>query len=1060
MRKSITIFILLFFCGIVQTKAQTASTSDNLVAHPIPDRTVAFDLTDPGISKTVEFGADLAWANEQNFRRAIMFMGHDQLDVVRASFQPTYPLVNGDLQQAQIDDLNWRLYLINTYAGPNTNLVLNSDHPSVDDWYQGNPANWEQLIQVTAQRFMNAGHNVITVGAFNEPDYGWGQGTIDDMYNITALMNNNPFFNNIRLSGGNTLNCDEALSWYNHLTPAGVNEGNTHQLAGSFNNFASFLQAVRGNGHHASLDEMHNVVEGLAGYEYGMQTGIWWGPAELARGEMVKAFDGQRIGYAEHRPNWTAAAVYRTPEGRIQAFGGTSERQAVTTTYNYLSKDRVVYFDGHGPQREFVLEMPGGTGYQQGQTNAERVVNITWGDDIQPVINGRYIVVNRNSGLVMEVAGGSTANGANVQQGTYTGATSQQWDVVPVDSRIGGDFSYFSITSASNGKSLDDDNWSLDNGANIMVFDLYNTANQQRYLEYVNDGYFYIRSRHSTKCLDVFNSGTSPGDNIVQWDPAGGANQQWRLIPVGAPVEFVAPGAPGSLIATAQAASIRLDWTASPAGDVAGYTILRSTSAGGAYNTIARNVTAVSFVDNTTLAGVTYYYAVRAEDHSLNRSANSNQVSATATGDDVVVAEYKFDGNTSDASANLNHSASYGSPSFGSGHIGSGSLHLDGVDDFVQLPADIANHQEITIAAWIYRDGGGAWQRVFDFGNSQTENMFLTSNNWAGEVQFTIVNNGASENLYGPSLPTGAWHHVAVTLGASGAALYVNGQLADESASFTISPLDFKPVQNYIGRSLWPDPLFDGRIDDFRVYNYVLSGFDIAQLGESITYYQLRNRGTGLYLDGMGRTTNGDNCGQYANTAHINSHWAFIETGDGFTQLKNRGTGLFLDGMGRTTNGSACGQWASTNDPNSQWSVQQFSGNYYRIQNRSTGLYVDGYGYTTNGANVNQYANTTHQNAQWELVQVSSSRLADESSPESGSAFMELTIYPNPAENVLHIEIPDLTQPSQLKIFDLSGTEKMSIMIDAKTTSLNIGELSAGTYIMRVDGKSHVVMKR
>jgi hypothetical protein len=34
-------------------------------------------------------------------------------------------------------------------------------------------------------------------------------------------------------------------------------------------------------------------------------------------------------------------------------------------------------------------------GYQTGQTNAERVVNITWGEDIQPVVNGKYIVINR-----------------------------------------------------------------------------------------------------------------------------------------------------------------------------------------------------------------------------------------------------------------------------------------------------------------------------------------------------------------------------------------------------------------------------------------------------------------------------------------------------------------------------------------------------------------------------------------------------------------------------------------------------------------------------------------
>jgi len=48
-----------------------------------------------------------------------------------------------------------------------------------------------------------------------------------------------------------------------------------------------------------------------------------------------------------------------------------------------------VYYDGYGPQREYTMVLPGGNGYQNGQTNAERVVNITTGEDIQPVINGR-----------------------------------------------------------------------------------------------------------------------------------------------------------------------------------------------------------------------------------------------------------------------------------------------------------------------------------------------------------------------------------------------------------------------------------------------------------------------------------------------------------------------------------------------------------------------------------------------------------------------------------------------------------------------------------------------
>ncbi|MCB0644750.1 MAG: hypothetical protein KDC44_24060, partial [Phaeodactylibacter sp.] len=318
MQKGITLLLVLLLIGLgaIQTEAQIASASDNLVAQPIPDRLVPFDITDPGTSKTVQFGADLAWASQQNFRRALIFMGADQVDVARVSYQPTYALIDGDLQQPQIDALGWRLWLLQTFADPNTKVVMNVDAPTIDsDYYVGNADKWAALVKATATRLQNEGYEVVSVGTMNEPDYSVEQGTIDDFYNIVEAMRNDPFFDDIRISGGNVLNCDQASPWYNYLTPAGLNEGNTHQLAGSFDSYAGFYQTVTGNGDWASNDELHNVMEALVGYEYGMQMGIWWGPADLARGEMVKAFDGDRIGYAEHRPNWTAAAVYRTPEG-------------------------------------------------------------------------------------------------------------------------------------------------------------------------------------------------------------------------------------------------------------------------------------------------------------------------------------------------------------------------------------------------------------------------------------------------------------------------------------------------------------------------------------------------------------------------------------------------------------------------------------------------------------------------------------------------------------------------------------------------------------------------
>ena len=77
-------------------------------------------------------------------------------------------------------------------------------------------------------------------------------------------------------------------------------------------------------------------------------------------------------------------------------------------------------------------------------------------------------------------------------------------------------------------------------------------------------------------------------------------------------------------------------------------------------------------------------------------------------------------------------------------------------------------------------------------------------------------------------MPANQWVHVAVTLGNGTAKLYVNGALKATMSGVTIKPSDFQPSANYIGKSQFPDPLFNGMVDEFRIYNRVLSDAEIG----------------------------------------------------------------------------------------------------------------------------------------------------------------------------------------------------------------------------------------
>ena len=831
--------LITLVSGLYITHANSQTTESNYVnANIAADRTLEFNVTDHGKSTPIIWGLDLAWLSEGNVRRGIAFMDNENVNIIRSSFTPTSPLINNTLPEVELGRLNERLKIIERLGRP-TDLVLNCDHPSVDASFKGNPANWVELIRVTKQLHEAKGHKVVTVSPFNEPDYSQtGQGTIADFKAIAKLLKSDTDFDGVRISGGNTLNNDKAWEWYNYLKDY-LDEGNTHQLAGSFDSYAAFFTKVRNDGSHASNDELHNVMEAMVGVEYGMQTGIWWGTAEYARGEFVKATKGTRLAYAEHRPNWTAASVYKTADGRIQAFGGVSERQAATTTYRYVSKDRDVYFDGVGPQREFVLEMPAGTGYQtEDQRNAERLINITYGDDIQPVINGEYYIVNRKSKKVLSIKSGSTSAGTSIVQSTPRDFNYMRWNVVPVDSRIGGDFTYFHINSAMNNMAIDVLNWSLDDNGEFITYGDSKGGNQQWFLEYIEDGYFYIRSRHSALCMQPLNKSSNTGVRVIQFTKSDDESQQWRFIPANSAIEFVAPATPTNLNISENLHSVKLNWNANTEDDLSGYNIYRCETENGEYTTIAQNVTSTSFVDNRIEPGVNYFYKIKAIDKSLNRSDYSSIVSGKANGGQEMFAMYKFDGNTKDNSENLINGAINGTETYTDSYNGSKAISLNGTNNFIQLPYNVANHDEMTVAMWIKWNGGSNWQRVFDFGNNEDQYMFLSPRSGNGDVRFVMKNNGAEQILKAPisTISRNVWTHITITISKDCVKLFKDGEKIAESNNFTISPSDIKPMFNYIGRSMFnADPMFKGEIDDFRLYNYALPDELVERLPNEVT---------------------------------------------------------------------------------------------------------------------------------------------------------------------------------------------------------------------------------
>jgi hypothetical protein len=807
-------------------------------AIPAQDHTILFNTSDPGVSRAVtNWGLDTGWASYDNMRRGLTFMGTNNVTLVQVVFEMNAPLTNNDISPAQKSDLANMVNLASMATSATRWNLSSGTGAGVDPWYQNGagqvyPDRWAAAMQAWQRNY----HRTFwMVQAFNEPDYGpWGQGSQQNLYDILGYLQVATNFAGSFFGGGCTLNDDAALSWFNAISPRAT-IGTTHCLAGSGNSYATFFQRVTASNAVPFNPEVHNVCEAIIGANYGMKGAIWWGTAERARGEFVKACQGQRLGYAEDLGKWTVAAVYRGSNGSVQAFLGGSERMATTTSYRLFSKDRDVFYDGNGPQRDYTLTVPGGTGYQVGQPNAERVANITWGADVPLPINGRYIVVNRNSGKALEVPGASTANGVTLDQNTYAGVLNQQWNINPLPDNFGGDTSYFTIRAAHDGVTADDSSWSYNNGNPIIQWNGGTNTVEQWFFEYAGNNYFRIRSRWTGKVVGVSGASLNNGAQIVQWDSTGSLDQQWRLIP--APVttyDFVAPAAPSGVTAAANAVSVQLNWNTNSESDLASYNVLRGTNSGGPYDTVARGLTNTTFTDKSANQPRTYFYQVKAMDRSLNTSPNSAEVNATPSCGPTLLARYSFDGNANDSSGNANHATTIGSPTFVAGMYGS-ALNLNGASQYAMIPAGImASVTNFTIAAWVYWNGGSAWQRIFDFGNDTTQYMFLTPSSGSGTLRFVISTNGnavgAEQILETAPLPVGQWRHLAVTRNGNTARVYTNGVLA-VSGTVTIAPANFNPALNYLGDSQYPaDPFFNGRLDEMYIYNYALSSTEITRL--------------------------------------------------------------------------------------------------------------------------------------------------------------------------------------------------------------------------------------
>jgi hypothetical protein len=206
----------------------------------------------------------------------------------------------------------------------------------------------------------------------------------------------------------------------------------------------------------------------------------------------------------------------------------------------------------------------------------------------------------------------------------------------------------------------------------------------------------------------------------------------------------------------------------------------------------------------------------------------------------ALVHRYSFDG----SGAAVLDSAGGAHGSVENGQLsGAGEVALDGDDQFVDLPNGIVSQlQSATFEAWVDWAGGSRWQRIFDFGNSDTVEgtprigdtyLFLTPRADGNSVRVTFQSGSSNGEIQVDSadpLPSDSEHHLAVVVDGVGhsLALYIDGALAG-STPFQSQLSELSDVNNWLGLSQFStDPLFEGSLLEFRIYGAALSAEQMA----------------------------------------------------------------------------------------------------------------------------------------------------------------------------------------------------------------------------------------
>jgi hypothetical protein len=199
-------------------------------------------------------------------------------------------------------------------------------------------------------------------------------------------------------------------------------------------------------------------------------------------------------------------------------------------------------------------------------------------------------------------------------------------------------------------------------------------------------------------------------------------------------------------------------------------------------------------------------------------------------------ADYRFAGNSNDASGNSRHAKIVGTvnPTADRFNRAENAYEFNGTDNSYIVNDNLkgfpSGNSPKTLSGWVKSNAASGLQAFFGIGDDTAKGNFQVAVNTQMRVNGWGSNNDWGTGVQGSGVCNGQWHHLAVTYDSVKTVFYLDGEKKAETSAFRYFTDNAKGkivIGNEIDFSGWP---VKGAIDDVRIYDRTLSPVQVKAL--------------------------------------------------------------------------------------------------------------------------------------------------------------------------------------------------------------------------------------